>query len=356
MTTNAVNAINSETGDENFIVIHRLSYTTKKFDLIEQDRLKAMLANLSLQHLHLHQMTVTPTPDESLDSSTFDSCEDLLMLTMEKFFIEPYTLESILIQCKSLEVFRFNLGTYPVMVLAIALTQCEKLKEIGIFGEKKFEQISPMPATVYHSNLETLSIRHIKFGDTGAKWLGVTLSQCSKVQHLDLRQNKITSNEAEILFTPVHSLGSSWSYLSTLDLGANSIGRDGACAISMCLQYWPNLKELDLSGCAESPNIGSDGTLTLADNLHLCSQLTKLKLKYNDISLDIAQRVIEALKTSIHLSELDLSHNSIQEVDKVTLQEHSAEAWKEFYTTVTLTLTIDNDCITNSHSYTFLSL
>ena len=92
-----------------------------------------------------------------------------------------------------------------------------------------------------------------------------------------------------------------------LNLAWNELGFKGASALSNCLQYWPNLQRLDVSGKAMdvggkvclTTNIGSDGAIELTKELHHCIQLKYLNMADNAIKREHMRAIIKNLSRCI---------------------------------------------------------
>lgn len=162
------------------------------------------------------------------------------------------------------------------------------------------------------------------------------LSQCEKIQNLNLSSNNITDSGVEDVLANIKNKGFLRSLnlhhnkitakggmaistslrhctaLTLMDLGKNKIGKEGANEISKCLQHWPNLQTLNLSGKISvnkiESNIGGDGTMVIAENLHCCTQLANVCLSHNDINdddvIEVATRKLALCKSLIKLDFL----------------------------------------------------
>ena len=92
--------------------------------------------------------------------------------------------------------------------------------------------------------------------------------------------------------------------LTSLNLGLNGIGNEGAIALAIALED-PNctLTSLDLYG----NNIGPEGAIALANALKTNRTLTVLNLGWNNIGAEGVQTLTEALKDPrCTLTSLDL--------------------------------------------------
>lgn len=215
-------------------------------------------------------------------------------------------------------------------VIGAGLSKCENLEEVVISGHYGPQALVELDTdknwSVACTSLKKMIITKNWFENAGAEWLARVLCRCRNIQHIDLSQNGGDLGAKDI-FTSIHSMGSLQSFLTVLNLGGNTIGREGAHAVSKCLQFWPNLHELDLSSNFQNRNIGREGAMALAQNLHFCTQLTRLSLLNNNINEDVALTIVLALTNSTNLSELDLSHNLTSKWSKSEVKKCAAEFW-----------------------------
>ncbi|KAG0007408.1 hypothetical protein BGZ82_005419, partial [Podila clonocystis] len=96
------------------------------------------------------------------------------------------------------------------------------------------------------------------------------------VQHLTIRSDALSSTSARD--NVVSSILANWT-LSTLNLSVNSIGDNGAQALSEALKTNSTLTTLNLSG----NSIGNNGAQALSEALKTNPTLTTLNLRSNSI-------------------------------------------------------------------------
>lgn len=77
--------------------------------------------------------------------------------------------------------------------------------------------------------------------------------------------------------------------------------------LASCLQYWPNLQELNLSHC----KLQEKEAKVIVNNLRYCTKLTKLDLGYNDIVGYDAEEIRFSLQLHEFLTELVLDQLNI---------------------------------------------
>eukprot|EP00900_Chrysochromulina_parva_P007052 jgi/Chrpa1/16348/Chrysochromulina_OHIO_Genome00021880-RA len=105
--------------------------------------------------------------------------------------------------------------------------------------------------------------------------------------------------------------------VTTLDLGYNSIGVEGAKAIAEALKVNAVLTELHLS----NNNIGVDGAKAIAEALKVNAVVTTLDLENNNIGPEGAIAIAEALKVNAVVTTLGLNSNDIGPVGAIAITE-----------------------------------
>ena len=133
-----------------------------------------------------------------------------------------------------------------------------------------------------------------------------------------------------------------YSDVHVLDISSNNISYHGAIALCSCLKYFPHLEVLNISG----NNIGSEGAMVLGDVLQYCKNLTgfyvsnnniqcsgiraisnsfqkmhKLDISGNNIRIEGAIILADALQSCKALNELDISDNNIGTEGAIILAE-----------------------------------
>ena len=186
--------------------------------------------------------------------------------------------------------FSWNKNVTDRGVAAIAISKnLKNLQELNFSYSKHSNVVKPSTTAITAvvesiqelKNLRILNLGYSKFGDKGAEALSVGIITLHNLEKLSLGGNNITAVGAYPLIQSLRQCPN----LIALDLRENTIGTDGSRIISACLIYWSNLQELNLSGDHKLPiifeNIDRQGVLALVENLHHCSQLTKLNLTFN---------------------------------------------------------------------------
>ncbi|XP_044166448.1 protein NLRC3-like [Acropora millepora] len=105
--------------------------------------------------------------------------------------------------------------------------------------------------------------------------------------------------------------------LTSLVLSYNSIGKEGAHSLSEALRVNTSLTSLDLS----DNSIGDEGAHSLSEALRVNTSLTSLYLASNSIHAEGAHSLSEALRVNTSLTSLYLSENSIGDEGAHSLSE-----------------------------------
>jgi len=137
--------------------------------------------------------------------------------------------------------------------------------------------------------------------------------QC--LETLCIRNNKLKDEGAEALATLVHH-----PTLKFLNLKANSIGVDGACALAGFLEQNKTLHNLNLR--AQTPKLPSAAGVALARSLSVNCTLRRLKLRRNRMNDEVADALVEPLTSGaarLSLVEVDLQHNILTAIGGETL-------------------------------------
>ncbi|OAQ25001.1 RNI-like protein [Linnemannia elongata AG-77] len=194
----------------------------------------------------------------------------------------------------------------------------------GRFGGKEFGML--VEAIKANSTLTTLDLGDNSVGDNGAQALSEALKTNSTLTTLNLLYNSIGSNGAVALSKALKTN----STLTTLNLGGYLIGDNGAQALSEALKTNSTLTTLNLL----YNSIGDNGARALSEAFKTNSTLTTLNLQCNSIGDNGAQALSEALKTNSTLTTLNLLYNSIGDNGARAL----SEAFKTNSTLTTLNL------------------
>ncbi|KAF9375877.1 hypothetical protein BGX21_003661 [Mortierella sp. AD011] len=184
-----------------------------------------------------------------------------------------------------------------------------------------------------NTTLTTLNLGDNSIGNEGALALPEALKTNTTLIPLRLQDNSIGKEGALALSEALKTNTS----LITLELGGNSIGRGGALALSEALKTNTTLVTLRLPW----NSIGKEGALAMSDALKTNTTLITLELGSNSIGNEGALALSDALKTNTSLITLELGGNSIGRGGALAL----SEALKT--NTTLITLGLENNSIGN---------
>ncbi|KOO29893.1 hypothetical protein Ctob_015558 [Chrysochromulina tobinii] len=153
---------------------------------------------------------------------------------------------------------------------------------------------------------DTLDLSQQLGGDrpTVRRVLATVVANASELRTLNLSQNKLDAEDARAL---APALMKTTAVMTTLDLGGNNIGVEGANAIAEALKVNAVLTKLWLN----NNNIGPEGAIAIAEALKVNAVLTELSLWDNHIGPEGAIAIAEALKVNAVLTSVDLRVNDI---------------------------------------------
>ncbi|KAI8599884.1 hypothetical protein EDD21DRAFT_432081 [Dissophora ornata] len=164
-----------------------------------------------------------------------------------------------------------------------------------------------------NTTLTTLDLRGNSIGNEGALALSEALKTNTTLTTLNLWMNSIGKEGALALSETLKTN----TTLTTLDLEGNSIGNQGALALSKALKTNTTLTTLNLAG----NSIGKEGALELLEALKTNTTLTTLNVRDNSIGKEGALALLETLETNTTLANLDLQSNLIENEGALALSE-----------------------------------
>ncbi|KAF9205875.1 hypothetical protein BGZ49_003392 [Haplosporangium sp. Z 27] len=231
------------------------------------------------------------------------------------------------------------------------------MSDIGGFGEAlkassvsilrlDLQQFRPnVPSTSTQYNMLVPIIEHANM-----KIIHIVISMAS-IELCNMQPKKLHLRSLSVEATPqsmdsraikklVAAIGTNTT-LTTLNLRFNSIGNEGAIALSEALKTNTTLTNLYLSGSW----IWKSGSIALSEALKTNASLTTLDLGDNSIGNSEAFALSEALKTNTTLTTLHLNGNSIGNEGAIALSEALATN-----TTLT-TLNLSDNLIGNSDAF-----
>ena len=162
------------------------------------------------------------------------------------------------------------------------------------------------------SSLTEVDLSSAKIRNVGAAVISVVLEKNSSLTHLDLSFNAF-DGVASCLSKALKANSS----VTSLNLGGNFVGEDGASSLSKALKANSSLTNLNLS----LNSIGDDGASSLSKALKANSSLTSLNLSSTSIGDAGASSLSKALKANSSLANLNLSINSIGDAGASSLSK-----------------------------------
>ena len=154
-----------------------------------------------------------------------------------------------------------------------------------------------------NKTLTTLNLGSNKIGTEGAKALAKALETNKTLTTLNLWGNEIGPEGAKALAKALETN----KILTTLNLGSNKIGDDGVKALVKALETNKTLTTLNLG----SNKIGDDGVKALVKALETNKTLTTLNLWGNEIGPEGAIALAKSLEKNKTLTTLNLEYNQI---------------------------------------------
>ncbi|MBU6140918.1 MAG: hypothetical protein KGP29_05145 [Proteobacteria bacterium] len=181
-------------------------------------------------------------------------------------------------------------------------------------------------------NIEFLSIRGIRIGDSGVKDLAVELERNTTLKSLDLADNDIKASGGKDLAGALRRNIT----LEALNLSGNEIGVSGAEHLAGALKINRTLTSLNLRW----NKIGDEGARHLSDVLKINTTLESLYFFGNEIGDAGAEYLADVIKGNMTLTTIELARNKIGKVGAGAL----LEVFKKNTTLTTLNLQ-DNEGI-----------
>ena len=188
--------------------------------------------------------------------------------------------------------------------------------------EAKFlpQSLQPADAILIVSDLQfmavvtTLHLGHNKIGAEGAIAIAEALKVNAVLTTLYLGDNSIGDEGAIVI---AEALKVNVVMTTTLSLIGNNIGDDGAIAIAEALKVNAMLTSVDLW----ANSIGDDGAKAIAEALKVNAVVTTLALGNNNIGDEGAIAIAEALKVTAVLTTLVLNNNNLGDAGKTAVQD-----------------------------------
>ena len=191
-------------------------------------------------------------------------------------------------------------------LIADILTHASKLVQLDLsYNELSSESIE---YTLYktkniYTNLMQLNMSGIGIKGNVAAALAYALSQNTKLNVLNLSDNKLDTQEIRIIFNGLESQA-----LIVLNISHNKITDQSADDIAAFLSKSTKMKELDLS----YNNLRAPGAIKICKTNLL--NLTKLNISHNSITAEAANDIATFLSQNTKLQVLNISFNNLQEL------------------------------------------
>ncbi|KOO32853.1 hypothetical protein Ctob_010456 [Chrysochromulina tobinii] len=166
---------------------------------------------------------------------------------------------------------------------------------------------------IFMAVLTTLCLGSNSIGDEGAKAIAEALKVNTVMTELNLSWNLIGVDGAKAIAEALKVN----TAVTTLYLNHNSFGDEGAIAIAEALKVNEVLTTLDLY----RHDIGPEGAIAIAEALKVNAVVTNLNLRSNSIGVEGAKAIAEALKVNAVLTELSLWNNNIGPEGAIAIAE-----------------------------------
>jgi hypothetical protein len=181
------------------------------------------------------------------------------------------------------------------------------------------QRLQPADAILIGSDLKfmavvtTLDIGGNSIGVEGAKAIAEALKVTAVMTTLYLGGNKIGDEGAKAIAEALKVN----AVLTTLGLYDNKIGAEGAKAIAEALKFNALLTTLSLT----DNKIGPEGAIAIAEALKVNAVVTTLSLYGNSIGAEGAKAIAEALKVNAVLTKLNLEYTKMGDAGKKAVRD-----------------------------------
>ena len=152
----------------------------------------------------------------------------------------------------------------------------------------------------FPSTLDEFCVRENSNGDDGAKAIAGILSNCDRLQSLDVAHNNIRAGGAIALASALRK-----KEIRELDFSRNHIGRQGAMALAEILNS-ATIRRFKIENCS----LGPEGIICLARSLKRCSSLLELNISGNNIESRGAIAIAECLSQCRNLQVLHFNYSA----------------------------------------------
>ena len=207
--------------------------------------------------------------------------------------------------------YRINLSALKFILEYLVKTVLDKFTNLNL-GIKKEEIKDLVDILNTNATITTLDIGSNQFGDEGATALAEAVKINTTLTTLNISGNNIRNDGAIVLAAVLKENNT----LTKLDISRNYIGDPGAKALAEALKVNQTLTELYIS----NNSIGDFGAKDLAEALQTNKTLKSLGINNNYIGYTGKKALAEALKSNITLTSLNISGNLLIHNDTVKNQ------------------------------------
>ena len=302
--------------------------------VIKQKLLKRLyIVNSSLQTYHFKEicrklLITTPWLEELLIHSTDSSCiliSDLCAVQRSDTAILLINSDTLIGQNPTSRQLSLTLQLEPNITvwklpnchinvqtfyqLAIMLSDVSELDISGCsIGECEVQEIKKCSKQKNcFANLTKLNIGNVKISNQAAIDMASMFSHATKLNSLDLHNNNLLIANACKLLNIMN--------LIKLDISFNTINGKTADIIAEILYRNTKLEELNINSC----DLQATDAVTVFKGMKSILHLSKFNISHNGINDEAMEELAEILSQNVKLKELDLSYNFLKAKGAITI-------------------------------------
>ena len=155
------------------------------------------------------------------------------------------------------------------------------------------------------SSLQNLGLVRNEIDQKGALVLSECFSHLPNLQIFNLHSNNISVSAPNLIDALKHCKN-----LTTLNIGYNNIGFEGAVAIAKNIILYFSCRDLQ-SFNLEGNNIGTSGAVAIINALEHCKSICELNISWNNIGPDCVNSIVNFVKSSNSLQSLVLEGSNL---------------------------------------------